>query len=141
MIDTRIRRKVKFDIAGKSFGRLTAISPTDERRYGQTVWICKCSCGKTVYVPRGNLVNGITNSCGCYKKYRKLASSKAYACNKTGMRGVTEAIKTSKEYGKYVAYVARFRGKYLGTFDTTKEAQTCYLDAKERYMEQTGGIF
>ena len=135
-----IKRNVKRDLAGKRFGRLTAIAPTDERFHNQTVWLCECDCGAMKTVPRGNLIMRITTSCGCYKRYRKLASNRAYCCNKTGFRGVSEVIRN----GKNVGYVARFRGEYLGTFPTPREAQICYLNTKERYISQIehdGGTF
>ena len=50
------------DIAGQRFGRLVAL----ERR--GTYWHCRCDCGnyKTIYL--GNLKQGNTTSCGCYRK-------------------------------------------------------------------------
>ena len=53
------------DLAGKRFGRLVAIEPTKERKYGYVVWRCQCDCGNEVFVPSGLLVNGNTKSCGC----------------------------------------------------------------------------
>ncbi len=57
--------KVK-DISGQRFGRLTAIKYAGKSKGKQTLWECKCDCGKTVIVHQQNLNNGHTTSCGCY---------------------------------------------------------------------------
>jgi hypothetical protein len=62
-----IRKKTNF-FAGQTFGRLTLIKTTPEKRYGSPVWLCQCSCGNPELHPvsQGNLIR--TNSCGCLKK-------------------------------------------------------------------------
>ena len=61
------------DLQGKKFGRLTVIKlhPTLKRNTNR-VWICKCDCGKTVYVPGHSLVSGHTKSCGCWREATRL---------------------------------------------------------------------
>jgi hypothetical protein len=54
------------DITGQVFGRITAISPTQERRAGQVMWLCSCLCGRQVNIRGGSLRSGGTVSCGCY---------------------------------------------------------------------------
>ena len=59
------------DLTGKKFGRLTVAEKTDLRtKHGSIIWLCKCECGKSVNVASGNLIRGITKSCGCYNKQR-----------------------------------------------------------------------
>lgn len=56
------------NLAGKSFGRLTALYKTVSRtKDKRTMWVCICSCPKgTVFaVLAGNLTRGMTVSCGC----------------------------------------------------------------------------
>lgn len=58
-------RKGKVKIGGK-YGRLTALRPTEKKQGTNTIWECKCDCGKTCYVSTGRI--GITTwSCGCLK--------------------------------------------------------------------------
>lgn len=59
------------NIAGQKFGELTAIEPTDQRKGGKIVWLCKCSCGADVYVTAKDLRSGNTKSCGHLKKQIK----------------------------------------------------------------------
>ena len=65
--------KVKEDLTGKTFGRLTVtrqvedyIEPNGRRR---SRWACKCSCGNPneIIVIGKDLKNGHTSSCGCLK--------------------------------------------------------------------------
>lgn len=49
-------------LVGKVFGRLTVLERTPENKY-----VCICACGKTTTVTRGNLAQGTTKSCGCYR--------------------------------------------------------------------------
>lgn len=55
------------DLTGKRFGRLVALHlvPKNEASKARR-WVCRCDCGQTITVQRGNL--GIyTNSCGCLR--------------------------------------------------------------------------
>src|SRR5689334_14624212 len=61
------RRRV-IDITGKTFGRLTVISPTgDSNAGGKALWNCLCDCGKPIIVTGKALRKGTTNSCGCLR--------------------------------------------------------------------------
>lgn len=55
------------DISGLRFNMLEAISPTNERRGNNVIWLCKCDCGKDVYVRQGDFIRGNHQSCGCSK--------------------------------------------------------------------------
>lgn len=46
---------------------MLAIKPTDERKYRNIVWECKCDCGNICYVASSLLISGNTVSCGCLK--------------------------------------------------------------------------
>ena len=53
------------NLAGRRFGKLTAIKETDKRKNGRVVWECRCDCGNTCQVDENSLVFGGTKSCGC----------------------------------------------------------------------------
>ena len=80
------------DISNKKFGRLTAIEPTEQRKNGSVVWLCKCSCGNYCYASSGNLVRGSKQSCGCFK------SEVASILAKTGNNRRTHGMKHTKLY-------------------------------------------
>lgn len=58
------------DISNQRFGRLTVISIAERfpAKSGTKIsWLCHCDCGNTAIVYGGNIRNGHTTSCGCYK--------------------------------------------------------------------------
>lgn len=55
------------DLSGQKFGRLTAIERIENNKSGETLWLCKCICGKESTVAAGRLRSGKTRSCGCLK--------------------------------------------------------------------------
>lgn len=57
-------------LAGQKFGRLTVLANHESRlnRTGKSkelFWLCRCDCGKEVYVRADSLRRGMTRSCGC----------------------------------------------------------------------------
>ena len=58
----------KDNLLGNIYGRLTVIRDTGERGGGQVIWLCKCTCGSYTNVRAGNLKNGHTTSCGCFRQ-------------------------------------------------------------------------
>ena len=60
----RAKFKVK-NIEGRRFGKLAALYPTEKRKNGAVVWMCRCDCGNIVEVARNSLISGHIKSCGC----------------------------------------------------------------------------
>lgn len=68
------RFKKEFDVqtrtrpsdVGRTYGRWTVLAESREGGRGfPTVCRCRCSCGTEADVPRGNLQQGLSQSCGC----------------------------------------------------------------------------
>lgn len=57
------------DLRGKKFSKLTPIKKIPKLNGVGRIWECLCDCGKITNVSTGNLLNGNTKSCGCYKKF------------------------------------------------------------------------
>ena len=57
--------KEKTNMIGHKYNKLTVIS--QYRKDKTTFCVCKCECGNSITVRQGNLSNGHTKSCGCYK--------------------------------------------------------------------------
>lgn len=87
----------KQDLTGMTFGRLTVLGDSGERKWGQVLWRCKCSCKeqKEILVCGGNLKSGHTKSCGCL-----LAES------------LEESRKSKRKFNTYVD-----KGNYLEGYD------------------------
>lgn len=54
------------DETGNVYGRLTVLNKDGLSKDHHAMWLCKCSCGKTVSVIGKDLRSGHTTSCGCY---------------------------------------------------------------------------
>lgn len=77
-------QKVRADLAGKRFGRLTVIEYSHTNKHRQSVWKCKCDCGNEIVAAGIHLSDGHTKSCGCYKT--ELAKSRVMKHGKKNTR-------------------------------------------------------
>lgn len=72
----RLREKIKLDLTGKTFGKLTVIKEVEPiiESSGQirSAWECICECGNKCIVKTINLQSGDTKSCGCLKSKGEL---------------------------------------------------------------------
>lgn len=71
--------KIKNNLSGMKFTNLTVLS-----YLGNTVWKCRCICGKIIPVFEANLLNLSVRQCGCTYKYidDTQAQSLVYAASK-----------------------------------------------------------
>lgn len=94
--------KVRSDLTGKTFDRLTVIKQADDYISPQGIhyaqWLCECAClnRNTIVVLGNDLKNGKTTSCGCIQKER--ARSAIMAANK---RYNTIVLNIKDEHGLY----------------------------------------
>ncbi len=69
-------QSIAYDLAGKTFGDLTAIErSTDVHKNGGIWWRCQCSCGNHCDVPATLLVTGRKSHCGCKAAEKNYAYS------------------------------------------------------------------
>lgn len=61
-----MRTRVRVNLAGQKFGRLTAIEPNYIG--GRSAWLVRCDCGTEKSVNVQSLRGGRVRSCGCLKK-------------------------------------------------------------------------
>jgi len=69
----------RLNLAGKQFGKLTAIRPDGNDKRMRVIWLCRCDCGKECRVQSTNLANGHTQSCGCLVTNRLRTPSESIA--------------------------------------------------------------
>jgi len=65
------------DIAGRVFGRLTAIAREGSDQHGKAMWRCRCTCGDMCRVRGTDLAGGMTRSCGCLRVEQSRSSMAA----------------------------------------------------------------
>jgi len=75
-------KRNKLELAGKVFGRLTAIKE-DGRNGNNFIWLCQCECGKETHAKASSLKRGLTRSCGCLKSE---TTSKRFRKDLSGQR-------------------------------------------------------
>lgn len=63
-------KKVRANLSGMVFGKLTVKEYSHSDKWGNACWICECECGNQAVVSTKDLKRGHTNSCGCYQKQR-----------------------------------------------------------------------
>ena len=97
--------KVREDLIGKTFGRLTVLCQAEDIVTPQGVhvaaWLCECNCSERnqIIVSRNNLKSGHTQSCGCLQKENANKSSKKYnTYDLTGAYGIGWTSNTNKEF-------------------------------------------
>ena len=61
---SRHRGRKAADLTGMTFGRLTAVRRTENKK-DRVMWECRCSCGRTAIVSAYSLRLGLKKSCGC----------------------------------------------------------------------------
>lgn len=66
------------NLSNRQFGRLTVERYAGRNQYGESTWLCLCSCGKQVTVRGSNLRNGTTRSCGCLRTKHGHATTPEY---------------------------------------------------------------
>lgn len=69
MVKEEIKRgKMKSNLEGRRFGRLTVLHDSGDRFHADVAWLCLCDCGNLTKVPTGSLRKGWTKSCGCLRR-------------------------------------------------------------------------
>ena len=147
------------DISGKRFGRLIAITATDERcrNNGSVIWKCKCDCGNISYVAQGDLQKGVVSSCGCYRKdlgkekgrkvgeyhiknhiiddtnIQIISSTKPYSTNTSGHKGVLWDS-ARKKWKAEIRFKKKFY--YLGRYDNKEDAIKVREEAEEKLHKE-----
>lgn len=83
------------DHAGKRYGKIVGVRPTDERRYEQVVWVWECDCGVVFTQVAGNFVRRGYGSCPeCTTLSRKVTAISAHKTH--GMSGTKEYVAWAK---------------------------------------------
>lgn len=84
------------DLTGLTFGRLTAISPTN--LLNRRGWTCSCACGSISHVVTNNLRSGKIKSCGCLQSERTSASNR---------ERITHGMSKSPEFSIWIDVIRR----------------------------------
>lgn len=122
-------RKLKHDLTGQTFGRLTVIAPHScgER---QMKYICQCECGNVKIVRPDSLLYGATKSCGCLKKEHdkiNLAANHSHKQSCTRLYDIWQGMK-HRCYNKHNAKYHRYGGRGITVCDEWKNDFKAFYD-------------
>ena len=81
------------DLTGKRFSELIAIRPTGKNHQGNTLWLCRCNCGKEIIAINSNLTRGNTKSCGCIGSKKIIERNTTHGCYATPLYSVWRSMK------------------------------------------------
>lgn len=148
------KQLMRSDLAGKTFGRLTVIGPSDKRgpRGKRTVplWECRCECGEICYKATDTLTNPDESMCAkCADKVHttkarkeagfvektqisKLKSEKMSKANTSGVKGVSYHARDNL----WRAQIG-FKGQKisLGYYRNFEDAVKARRRAEEKYFD------
>lgn len=66
------------DLIGREFGELTVIKKGITDSFNVT-WVCMCSCGTEVMIPRDKIASGVVTECfKCQKKPKHMYRARGY---------------------------------------------------------------
>lgn len=122
-------RKLKHDLTGQTFGRLTVIAPHScgER---QMKYICQCECGNVKIIRSDSLLSGNTKSCGCLKEEQNkinLTANHSHKQSGTRLYGIWQGIK-ERCYNKHDARYHRYGGRGITVCDEWKNDFKAFYD-------------
>lgn len=115
-----------YDLTGNTYGRWTVLSYAGTR-IKESLWLCRCSCGKEKIVRYQGLVKGTSTSCGCYRneyhaKRRERPPGHERTVNNL-LHRIYMSMKTrcynhrNPNYARYGAKGVRICQRWLDSFD------------------------
>lgn len=129
--ELRFNRGKAKDIAGMTFGYLTAKYPTEKRDRKDVVWVCECKCGKVVEFPATRLLLGNTKSCGCIQ-VELLQRSNKYIDNTSIRQSLDDTVISKRNTSGYIGVIKK-RNKWLAqiTYKKKRYSLGCYDDIND----------
>lgn len=132
-LSVEAKRAKAIDLAGKHFGRLTAVEPTEKRDgSGNVIWRCKCDCGKESFQPASLLKQGRVTSCGCKRKENDVLKNKLDYVDNTCVQFISNTGKLRKDNTSGVRGVSLHNGKWRARISFRKKV---YYLGEYRDME------
>ena len=115
-------KKVRNDLTGKRFGRLTVIG-IDDRGDRKTYYNCQCDCGNVKSVRSDSLIAGAIRSCGCMKKEQdleNLTAAHTHRMSGTRLYEIWQGIK-KRCYNLHDVRYDRYGGRGIKVCDEWRE--------------------
>lgn len=135
------------DLTNQTFGRLRVLRSIGKSKHGNLIWLTLCECGKLSEILSGNLVKGLSKSCGCLKLEKTAEIGRASAKHMHSGRPVKgvpcsptyrswTAMKVRCSYEKHPAF-KNYGGRGIKVCDRWDEFENFLEDMGERPSGRT----
>lgn len=98
----------RLNLINQKFGELIVLEFIGIGKFGQSKWLCLCSCGNKVEVLAGNLKKGSSKSCGCVSVKKTIERCTTHGCASRKSR--------TAEYNSWIAMINRCYKEYSTTY-------------------------
>lgn len=116
----------RLDLLNQRFGRLVVVEKSNSKN-GETMWKCKCDCGKTTIVSTSNLKAGRIKSCGCFKLDKLIELSTTHNQRHTFLYEVWKAIRQRCNNPKHASY-HNYGGRGIAVCDEWNKSFQAFYD-------------
>ena len=107
----------KIEMVGRRFGRLVVLDKPPIKENNEYHWFCLCDCGvETEPISGHSLRRGVSNSCGCLARERRLAGTKTHGKGKTRLYRIYHNMK-SRCYNKNRERYKNYGGRGISVCD------------------------
>lgn len=111
------------NLTGLRFGRLLVAEKARVKltKSKNAEWSCLCDCGSTVTILSSNLIQGRSNSCGCWNKERTSDVNKTHGMSKTRLHTIWTNMKQRCNNPKWTDY-HRYGGRGIKVCDEWQQS-------------------
>lgn len=121
------------DLTGQKFGRLTALDFVGKRG-SQSVWLCRCDCGKELMVAGQSLRRGVSTSCGCRRVEVSRQTFKTHGMAKSRLNVVWSGMK-ARCYNPNHEMFHRYGGRGIQVCERWHLFENFYADMAPSYRD------
>ncbi len=121
-------RKIK-DISGLKVGNLTVVNLVGKAKNNESIWLCRCICGKEINVTKSNLSREHSTSCGCTRR-------KTHGMKGTRFYTIWQGIKNRCLNTNYRDY-PNYGGRGIKLDEKWKKFEEFKSDMYEQYLEHS----
>lgn len=123
-------KKVKNDLTGQRFGRLTVIGLDESKGTRRTYYYCQCECGKVKSIRGDGLKAGAVRSCGCMKLEQdriNLEANHSHKMSHTRPYEIWQGMK-GRCYNPYDSRYHRYGARGITVCDEWKDNFAAFYD-------------